>query len=168
MKNKYAFISYLILIALFISLPVIGAGFEDISLIKIILQLIFYIVIFAAVIFVSIYGTRFVANNYRRTISSNYMELLDVLNLPGGIKIIILKANNKTYILSHSNNGGVTLIDSMDGDIFTTVGDSFDNHLDKYKGRRYNDNILEKSFGKIINKLSSQKNEEVNKDEEDN
>lgn len=168
MKNKYFIISCAFFIILFIHSPVLSSGLEDISLFKIILQLIFYIAIFIAVIFLSIYGTRFIANNYRKTISSKYTELLDVLNVPGGSKIVIIKVSNKIYLLSHSNNGGVTVIDAMDEDEFFNTENSFENHLNRYGYTNRDDSNLNAKFSSIINKFNLQKNKDVNHDEEDN
>ena len=72
-------------------LPAYAAGYEEISPTKIIFQLIFYIVIFILVIFLTLYGTKLIAKNFKGITSSKYISLLDVINIPGGAKIIIAK-----------------------------------------------------------------------------
>lgn len=159
MKKKFKFL-YVFISLIFISIPVYGSGYEDISLFKIILQLIFYLVIFVAVILLSIYGTKFIAKNYKKVVSSKYMDLIDILTIPGGSKLAIVKVNNNVYILSISNNG-TTVIDKLNKDEFHTLEDNFDNYLDKYLGK-WNNNL---KTNRILSKFYFNKDKEDMKDE---
>lgn len=144
-----------------ISTPVYSTGFEEISTFKIILQLIFYLGIFVAVIVLSIYGTRFIAKNYKRVVSSKYVDLIDMLNIPGGIKIAIVKINEKFYILSITNNS-TTVLDKLSKEEFHIIEENFDNCLEKYF---YKWNSSLKS-NKMLSKLHFNKGKEDLNDEE--
>ena len=144
-----------------ISTLFIVRGFEEISTFKIILQLIFYLGIFVAVIVLSIYGTRFIAKNYKRVVSSKYVDLIDMLNIPGGIKIAIVKINEKFYILSITNNS-TTVLDKLSKEEFHIIEENFDNCLEKYF---YKWNSSLKS-NKMLSKLYFNKGKEDLNDEE--
>ena len=115
---------------LIFSLPVYSQGVDNTSVFKIVGQLIFLLVIFIAMIFVTLYGTKLVAKNAGGMIKSKYIQLLDAINVPGGSKIVITKINNKIYILTIDSNGS-NLIDTIEEDNFTIIEDDFDNYLGK-------------------------------------
>lgn len=146
-------------------MPAYADSYKSISAIKLVFQLIFYVVIFIAVIAATLYGTKLIAKSSKKMIASKHIKLLDVMNIPGGSKIIISEINNTIYILSTSNSG-VSVIDKIKKDDFPIVEEEFDTYLDKY----LTDNKLDytnvknkvKSF---FNKSKRIKIKEENKDE---
>lgn len=150
MEIKYILFSLLNI--LIFSSPVYGTGFEEVNIFKTILQLMFYLGVFIAVIILSIYGTRFIARNYRKAVSSKYVELLDVINIAGGSKILILKINEQIYVLYTSNNNA-TVIDKFSKDDFPIKEDNFDNYLERYFDK-FNINL---KTSKLLNKLNLKK-----------
>ena len=141
--------------------PVYCTGLEEVSIIKAILQLIFYLGVFVAVILLSIYGTRFIAKNYKRAACGKYAEFLDILNIPGGSKLAIIKINERIYILS-INNSCTTVIDKLSKEEFNILDENFDNYLDKYIDK-WHDNL---KINRILNKFYSKKDKEDFSDEE--
>lgn len=119
-----------IILTLFSS-PVYSQGYENINRMKLGFQLIFYLVIFIAVIFATLYGTKLIAKNAKGMANSKYIQLLDVINIPGGSKIIIAKINDKIYLLSTTNNG-VNIMDIIEEKDFPMVEENFDTYLDRY------------------------------------
>lgn len=160
MKNKIKLFQFFIFLYL-IGSPVYGAGYEEINMFKTILQLIFYLGIFIVVILLSIYGTRFVAKNYKRVISSKYMELLDILNIPGGSKIVLVKVKDRIYVLSIAN-GSTSVIDKLNQEEFHTIEEDFDNYLDRYLNK-WNNGLR---TNRILSKFYSKKDKEDFNDEE--
>lgn len=140
------------IILLLINLPVYADGYESISLVKIILQLIFYIIIFALVVFLSLYGTKLIAKNFKGITSSKYIGLLDLMNIPGGGKVVIIKINKKVYILLTTNTSS-NVIDIVDEVDFCYENESFDNYLSKYLNKSIISDKTENSFIKFFNKL---------------
>jgi len=149
MKNMIKILLSVIILVLF-NVPVYAGGFENISLFKIILQLIFYIIIFVFVVFLSLYGTKLVAKNFKGIASSRYMDLLDIMNIPGGGKIIITKINKKIYILLTTNNSS-NVVDIIDENNFCFESQNFDNYLSKYLNKNSNNKIGDK-FIKLFDK----------------
>lgn len=127
--------------------PVFAIGTENISLFQILIKLIFYIGIFIAVIFITLYGTRLIARNYKSYANSKYINVLDTLSISGGMKIIIIKISKKIYIISSTPNN-TEVIDIIDEDKFSDK--DFNNYLDKYTNKNHNKfnfgikNIIEK------------------------
>ncbi|CAK7042719.1 flagellar biosynthetic protein FliO [Tissierella carlieri] len=145
-------------------LPAYAAGYEEISPTKIIFQLIFYIVIFILVIFLTLYGTKLIAKNFKGITSSKYISLLDVINIPGGVKIIIAKINDKIYILSVADNN-TNVIDTIEADNFPTHEENFDNYLSKYLHGNNNDNKINKKLENLFDKFNIKKDKEDRNDE---
>lgn len=150
MKNKIKLLIVFIILTS-INIPVYAEGYENISLVKIIFQLIFYIIIFALVVFLSLYGTKLVAKNFKGITSSKYIELLDLMNIPGGGKIVITKINKKIYIILTTNNSA-NVIDIVDEDDFCYENESFDSYLSKYLNKKSINNNVGEKFIKIFNK----------------
>ncbi|NLK43711.1 MAG: hypothetical protein GX300_04885 [Tissierellia bacterium] len=155
-KSFYSFIFFYL-----IGTPVYSTGLEEVSIFKIILQLMFYLGIFIGVILLSIYGTRFIAKSYKRVVSSKYMDLIDVLNIPGGSKIAIININEKIYIISINNNS-TTVIDKLSKDDFDISVENFDKYLDRHF-ERWNNTL---KSNKILGKIYSKKDKEDFSDEE--
>lgn len=137
---------------------VYASGFEDVSLFKTVVQLIFYLLIFIGVIFITLYGTKFIAKNYKGFSSSKYMKIIDSLNLQNGIKLVIVNINEKIYILSVSSTS-TNVIDTIDPEDIEE--DIFEDYLHKH----INKNKLEESkinlyMDKIKKKIDFSKDEE--------
>lgn len=143
---------------------VYAAGNEETSIIKTILQLIFYIIIFVFVIFFSLYGTKLIAKNFKGITSSKYIKLLDIINIPGGAKIIIAKINRKIYILS-TNNNGINVIDVIEEEEFYAEEESFDNYLSKYLNTDYSNYNISNKIKSLINKFNIKKDKDDNRNE---
>jgi len=163
MKDK-AKLLCVFFITIFYGFPVYGVGYEDVSLAKIILQLVFYIVVFAIVVFFTIYGTKIIAKNFKGITSSKYMKLLDILNIPGGAKIVLVKMNDKIYVLS-TNNNGMNVIDIIDEENFTIEEENFNNYLSKYLNSKENGFKLNSKVEGVFNKFYIKKDKEDSKDE---
>ncbi|WMM26610.1 hypothetical protein RBU61_08015 [Tissierella sp. MB52-C2] len=156
---------YLIFTFIFLySYPVYGSGYEDVSLAKTILQLIFYIIIFALVIFFSLYGTKLIAKNFKSVGTSKYISIIDMINIPGGSKIIITKINNKVYIMSITNSA-TTVIDIIDEENFSIRDEEFDNYLSKYL-KQSNESKINKTVIGLLSKLNIKKDKEGKDHEE--
>ena len=142
-----------------------GAGFEKVSLAKTILQLIFLLVVFAGVILLTVYGTRFLASNYKNLASSKYANIIDSISLPGGTKLVLVDLFGKVYILAISNTG-TTLVDTLELDDLPISEESFDNYLNKYLGKW---NIKSNNKDKnIFNRFFNKKDKEESNDETKN
>ena len=163
--NKKVILLFLITSIFFYGFPVYAKGFEETSLTKIILQLIFYIIVFVLVIFFSLYGTKLIAKNFKGVTSSKYVNLLDVMNIPGGAKIVLTKINNKIYILSITNNNS-NVIDVIEADDFPIYDENFDNYLSKYLNRNLNKHKINKKLGNLFDKFNIKKDKEGKNDEE--
>ena len=128
------------------------------SLFEIILKLVFLIGVFIVVIFITLYGTKLIAKNYKGYTKSKYIKLLDTLSIPGGTKIIIMEISKKIYILSLTPNN-TEVIDIINEDVF--LDEDFSSYLDKYTNKDNNND----SFGikKIIEKFNFLKDKEDRK-----
>ena len=151
---KYVFFSAFLF---FFGSPAYCSGYEDVSLLKTIFQLIFYLLVFVVVIFITLYGTKLIAKNYKGFNRSKYMEIIDLLNIQNGVKLAIVKVNNKIYILSISN-AATTVIDTIDPEDLENK--EFDTYFDKYinkKDQEFGPNLY---INKIKDKLKFSKKEE--------
>lgn len=160
MKNRINVLIIFIILVSF-NLPVYGEGYENISLVKTVFQLIFYIIIFALVVFLSLYGTKLVAKNFKGITSSKYIGLLDVMNIPGGGKIVLTKINKKVYILLTTNNSA-NVIDIVDESNFCYESENFENYLSKYLNKNI---IKDKTSQNIIRIFNKSKDKEDRNDE---
>lgn len=146
------------------SLPAYGSGYEDISLAKIVFQLIFYLIVFVLVIFLSLYGTKLIAKNYKGFNGSKYTTLIDVMNIQNGYKIQIVKINKKIYILLTSN-GNSNVIDIIEEDDFSLELENFDNYLFKHLSKNNTKNGLQGKIKDLLNKSYTNKDKEDMNDE---
>ena len=168
--SKRKVLIVLILIITIISLPVYSQGYGNANLFKLVGQLIFFLVIFIAMIFITLYGTKLVAKNAGGMVRSKYIQLLDAINIPGGSKIVITRINNKIYILSTDSNGS-NVIDIIDEEDFPIIEEDFNNYLDKHLIKnKFNENKISKDiksfYVKHINKRIKNK-EDKNDEKED-
>ncbi len=145
----------------FFELPVYAAEYGDISLGKTLLQLFFYIIVFVAVIFMTLYGTKLIAKNSKRFTKSKYIQVLDAFNIQTGVKLAIVKINKKVYILSISN-ASTTIIDIISSD---DLDNEFDNYLNKYINNGENLNF-KLNIDKLKDKLKFSKDKEEKNEEE--
>ncbi len=143
----------------FLSEQVYASGYEDVSLAKTILQLVFYLIVFVVVIFITLYGTKFIAKNYKAINNSKYMKIIDVLNIQNGNKLIIVNVNKRNYILSISNTG-ITLIDTIESEDFGE--EDFQDYLNKHINKKDTQGI---DLNLYINKIKDKF--EFSKDKED-
>ena len=162
--NKKIYIFSIIVLGIFLNTISFATGLEKVSLAKVIIQLIFYLVIFAGVIFLTIYGTRLIASNYKGIVSSKYMNILDTLSLPGGIKLVITTVGNKVYILSVSNTG-TTVVDIIDDNEFPFEEEAFENYFNKYMDKWNKNPSINKKIDGVIGKLFTRKDKEDTKNE---
>jgi flagellar biogenesis protein FliO len=155
----------ILIILLFLSFPVYAQSYEGVNIGRTIFRLIFYIIIFVAIIFFSLYGTKLVAKNFKGMTNSKYIEILDAINIPGGSKIVITKVNNKIYVLA-TGNSGTNILDIMDENEFPIIEENFDGYLNRYLTK---DNL---NYAKIseniklnLDKFTKKKDKEGNKNE---
>ncbi|MBU5254767.1 flagellar biosynthetic protein FliO [Tissierella praeacuta] len=160
MNKKTNILVVLIFLTLY-GLPVHAIEVVESSPIKIVFQLIFYITMFTVVIFLTIWGTKIVAKNYKGFTSSKYIDLLDVMNLSSGCKIVITRINQKIYILAVTNNN-TNIIDVIEADEFPIREEKFNEYLNNYLDK--NGNIY-KINKKIESLFSNLKDKEGKKDE---
>lgn len=119
------------------------------------LDLVFYLGVFIIVIFIAIFGTKFIAKNYKGYSKSKYISFLDSMNLSGETKVVILEINGNIYILSVSANN-TEIIDIINKDNF--VEESTSNNLDKYTNK--NQNNANAVIKQLLGKFKFSKDEE--------
>ena len=159
--SKKRLILVVFVIAILSSLPVYSQGYESINVFKSMGKLIFLIIIFIAMIFLTFYGTKLIAKNAGGMAKSKYIQLIDAINVTSGSKIVIAKINGKFYVLSVNNNGS-KLIDTIDEDDFPLVEDNFDGFMDTdfIKNKLTNSKINKNTklfYKKHINKITKNK-----------
>lgn len=162
--NKYILFLSTIIFNLSFTTIAFASEFEKISLGRTIVQLLLYLVVFVGIIFLTIYGTRFLANNYKVVVSSKYMNIVDTLNLPGGAKLVLVKAADKIYILSILSSG-TTVVDIIKSEDLPISEDSFDNYLNKYMGKWNLNTLNNRKDKKNISRLFNKKDKEEFKNE---
>lgn len=159
----------ILVIILLFSLPVYSQGYGNTNIFKSVGKLILLLVIFIAMIFLTLYGTKLVAKNAGGMVKSKYIQLIDAINITSGSKIIIAKINNKIYIITTSNNGS-NVIDIIKEEEFPIKEENFDNYLDKYLiKKKFNNSKINKRMKLFYNKHINKriKNEEDKKDEKE-
>lgn len=161
MKNKTIRIILFTIVLGLSNTPVYGSGYEDVSLANIIFKLVFYLLAMGLVIFLTLYGTKIIGKGLRGFGTSKYISILDIINLPGGSKIVITKIGEKVYILS-TNSTNTSVIDIFNEDEFIIKDEHFDNYLNKYLDKGKNRNV----FSVLLNKAHNKKDKEDNNDEE--
>ena len=158
--------SFSILITLLLSsFPVYAQSYGSSSISRTIFQLLFYMIIFIAIIFFSLYGTKLVAKNFKGMTNSKYIEILDAINIPGGSKIVIAKVNNKIYVLATGNNG-TNILDIIDENEFPIIEENFDGYLNRYLTKdNLNYNKISENIKLNLDKFTKKKDKEGNKNE---
>lgn len=164
MSNRIKTFSVLIIL-IFLSLPSYAQDYGATSIWKTIFQLIFLILVFIAVVFFSLYGTKLVAKNYKGMTNSKYVKILDAINIPGGSKIVVTQINNKIYVLS-TNNNTTTVLDIIDEENFLLMEENFEGYLNKYLTKdNLNYSKISENIKLNFNKFTKKKDKEGNKNE---
>ena len=168
----------IIILSILLVIPSFGIATSDIendsNLAIMIFKSVIYVVIFVVVIFLAIYGTKFIARKSQSLLKSKYIQIIDSVNVGQNTKIIIARISNFIYILSLNNNQ-TSLIDKMDIDIFfeNVRQDDFEEYLNSFmKDNKYGENSSLNIKGKakeILDKIKFIKiGKEDEKDEKDN
>ncbi len=77
-----------------------GAGISDTSSVFLgVLKAIFYTIVFVAVIFLTLYGTKYIAKNFNRLANSKYIDNIDAISLSNNTQINIVKIDKYIYVL---------------------------------------------------------------------
>ena len=91
------------------------------------------------------------------------MEIIDTVSLGTNVKLIVMKVNDKIYIMGVGNNG-FTLIDKINEDEFPIYEESDEKNFTDYL-KKYNSILALKDLGKIKDKLKMKRSNEVNSNE---
>lgn len=121
----------------------------------VLLNLILYIGVITLVLLMTIFGTRYVAKNTKRFVSSKYMKIVDVLNLGTNLKIIMLQVKDYIYVIVVSNNS-IEVVDKLPKDSIVHVED-FEEYLNRYafsSKNKYLDNIY-KNITRFSNRFNN-------------
>ncbi len=122
----------------------------------VLLNLILYIGVITLVLLMTIFGTRYIAKNTKRFVSSKYMKIVDVLNLGTNLKIIMLQIKDYIYVIVVSNNS-IEVVDKLPKDSIVHVED-FEEYLNRYafsSKNKYLNNIYKNitRFSKRFNNI---------------
>lgn len=173
MKRIIIYIIFILLV-----IPSFAIASSDIqngsNLALMVFKSVIYVVIFIVVIFLAIYGTKFIARKSQSLLKSKYIHIIDSVNVGQNTKIIIAKISNYIYIISISNNQ-TFLIDKMKMDEFfeNIKNDDFEKYLNEYMlNNRYEENNslnIKLKAKEILDKIKlTKKGKEDEKDEKDN
>ena len=173
MKRIIIYILFILLV-----IPSFAIASSDIqngsNLALMVFKSVIYVVIFIVVIFLAIYGTKFIARKSQSLLKSKYIHIIDSVNVGQNTKIIIAKISNYIYIISISNNQ-TFLIDKMKMDEFfeNIKNDDFEKYLNEYMlNNRYEENNslnIKVKAKEVLDKFkSTKKGKEDEKDEKDN
>ena len=86
---------------------------NGINLISYFGNLIFFLIIFAGIVFLALYLTKFIAKKTNYLGRSKNLTILDFINVNANVKIVTVKIYKKVYILSMTNTH-TTVIDKLD------------------------------------------------------
>lgn len=78
-----------------------------------IFKLIFYIVLFMALMLFTFYGTKFIAGNLQKINKSKYVTILDRIKVSENLDITLVEINDEVHIIA-SGNGSIEQIDKID------------------------------------------------------
>lgn len=121
----------------------------------VLLNLILYIGVITLVLLMTIFGTRYVAKNTKRFVSSKYMKIVDVLNLGTNLKILMLQVKDYIYVIVVSNNS-IEVVDKLPKDSIVHVED-FEEYLNRYafsSKNKYLNNIY-KNISRFSNRFNN-------------
>ena len=156
----------LLVIILLVNTPSFAAETDEYSLGKAIFKLVFYITITLLVLIVAVYGTKFIAKNTKKFVSSKYVQILDSLNLGTNLKIVVIEINKKIYILAITNNN-VEVLDLIPKDDFETNVD-FEEQLNRYRSINFKDYDYLDKIQSNIKKILIKSNKDIDKEDENN
>jgi len=133
----------------------------------VLLNLILYIGVITLVLLMTIFGTRYIAKNTKRFVSSKYMKIVDVLNLGTNLKILMLQVKDYIYVIVVSNNS-IEVVDKLPKDLIVHVED-FEEYLDRYafsSKNKYLNNIYKNisRFSKRFNNIDGKEEVDHEKD----
>lgn len=133
----------------------------------VLLNLILYIGVITLVLLMTIFGTRYIAKNTKRFVSSKYMKIVDVLNLGTNLKILMLQVKDYIYVIVVSNNS-IEVVDKLPKDSIVHVED-FEEYLDRYafsSKNKYLNNIYKNisRFSKRFNNIDGKEEVDHEKD----
>lgn len=133
----------------------------------VLLNLILYIGVITLVLLMTIFGTRYIAKNTKRFVSSKYMKIVDVLNLGTNLKILMLQVKDYIYVIVVSNNS-IEVVDKLPKDSIVYVED-FEEYLDRYafsSKNKYLNNIYKNisRFSKRFNNIDGKEEVDHEKD----
>lgn len=133
----------------------------------VLLNLILYIGVITLVLLMTIFGTRYVAKNTKRFVSSKYMKIVDVLNLGTNLKILMLQVKDYIYVIVVSNNS-IEVVDKLPKDSIVHVED-FEEYLNRYafsSKNKYLNNIYKNitRFSKRFNNIDGKEEVDHEKD----
>ena len=100
---------------------------NDINLLSYFGNLMFFLIIFAFIVFLALYLTKFIAKKTNYLGRSKNLTILDFINVNANVRIITVKIYKKVYILSISN-GHTTVIDKLDEE---DLGMKFEDYLNQ-------------------------------------
>jgi len=132
------------------------------------LNLIIYIGAITLVLLLAVYGTRYIAKNTKRFVTSKYMRIVDILNLGTNLKILMLQVKEYIYVIVVSNNS-IEVVDKLPKESIVQL-DDFEDYLNKYtfspKSRYIN--TIYKNITNISNRLKNIDDKEEVDHEKDN
>ncbi len=141
------------------------AAQTDYSLGTVILKMLFYIGMVILVLFMAMYGTRFIAKNTRRFISSKYMKVIDVLNLGTNLKIMMIEIKDNVYVIAVTSNS-IEVIEKLSKEVINQM-DDFQQHFSKYTMKYKHMNSIYKNIDRFLNSKDNINEEEEFDNEED-
>ena len=86
---------------------------NDINLLSYFGNLMFFLIIFAFIVFLALYLTKFIAKKTNYLGRSKNLTILEFMNISANVKIVTVKIYKRVCILSISN-GHTTVIDKLD------------------------------------------------------
>lgn len=151
-KNKKT-TYFLIIVILLRTSNTYAAGGTSYSIGRGILKFVFYVLAIFAVIIITIYGTRFIAQSSKKYINSKYIVLLDRIIVDTNSKILLIEVNNYIYLLAMNPND-IEVIDKVPMEDFEKL--KFERQLeiekDKYlqsRGSKFSTRNLEKFIDRL-------------------
>ncbi|MCR2042759.1 flagellar biosynthetic protein FliO [Anaerosalibacter massiliensis] len=122
---------------------------------NLLLKIIMYVILLILVLFITFYGTKFLAKRSKTFFNSKYMEVVDSINLGSNNRIVIININNYIYIISMNNNG-TALIDKMEIESFyssSRESKDFSKYLEENIERKEIANSFENELKKMLNRF---------------
>lgn len=90
-------------------------------------NLLFFLIIFALIIFLALYVTKFISRKTNSMGKGKNLIVLDFVNLSGNVKLVTVKIYKKIYILSIANNH-TTVVDKLNEEDLDMDFEDYLNH----------------------------------------